>query len=135
MPMIDAPARNRAPLYALGALGAGLLIGVLVLRSGSQAGLTAARFVEPIGTMWVNAIRMTVIPLIVASLIVAISSAGPGMARSLGLRAFVVFFGLLIMAAIITGIGAPMVFESLVIDPEASRLIRAGAAPVNSPEM
>jgi Na+/H+-dicarboxylate symporter len=135
MNMVDAPTRNRAPLYALAALGAGLLIGVLILKSGSQAGLSAARFIEPIGTMWVSAIRMTVIPLIVSSLIVAISGAGPDMARQLGTRALVVFFGLLVMAAIITGIGAPLVFESLTIDPEASRLIRASATPVSVPEM
>ena len=135
MPMADAPVRNRAPLYALAALAAGLLIGVIILRSGSEAGLAAARFIEPIGTMWVNAIRMTVIPLIVSSLIVAISGAGPGMARQLGARAITVFFGLLIMAAIITGIGAPLVFEYLTIDPEASRAIRASATPVSVPEM
>lgn len=135
MAMVDAPSSNRAPLYALAALGAGLLIGVLILRSGSQMGLSAARFIEPIGTMWVNAIRMTVIPLIVSSLIVAISGAGPGMARQLGTRAIVVFFGLLVMAAIITGVGAPFVFEYLTIDPEASRVIRASATPVSVPEM
>jgi Na+/H+-dicarboxylate symporter len=133
--MVDAARKNRAPFYALTALGAGLLIGVIILRSGSQAGLSAARFIEPIGTMWVNAIRMTVIPLIVSSLIVAISGAGPGMAKTLGTRALVVFFGLLIMAAIITGIGAPLVFEALTIDPAASKLIRSSATPVSVPEM
>src|SRR5215208_543645 len=122
MPMVDAPSRNLAPLYALAALAAGLLIGVVILRSGSQGGLSVARFIEPIGTMWVNAIRMTVIPLIVSSLIVAISGAGPGMAKQLGTRAIVVFFGLLVMAAIITGVAAPLVFEYLTIDPEASRV-------------
>src|SRR5690348_10747416 len=135
MNMADAARKNRAPLYALTALAAGLLIGVIILRSRSPAGLSVARFLEPIGTMWVNAIRMTVIPLIVSSLIVAISGAGPGMARQLGTRAVVVFFGLLIMAAIITGIGAPLVFEYLTIDPEASRLIRASTVPVSVPEM
>jgi Na+/H+-dicarboxylate symporter len=129
------PTTNRAPLYALAALAAGLIVGVLILNSGSETGLRAARFIEPIGTMWVNAIRMTVIPLIVSSLIVAISGAGPGMAKQLGLRSVVVFVGLLVMAAIITGLGAPLVFQALTIDPEASRLIRAGATPVTSPEM
>jgi proton glutamate symport protein len=135
MNMVDAARKNRAPLYALTALGAGLLLGVVILRSGSEAGLRIARWIEPIGTMWVNAIRMTVIPLIVSSLIVAISGAGPGMAKKLGVRAIVVFFGLLVMAAIITGIGAPLVFDYLAIDPEASRLIRSSAAPVSVPEM
>jgi Na+/H+-dicarboxylate symporter len=133
--MERAARKNRAPLYALMALGAGLLIGVVILRSGSSAGLAVAHWIEPIGTMWVNAIRMTVIPLIVSSLIVAICGAGPGMAKQLGTRAVVVFFGLLVMAAIITGIGAPLVFESLTIDPEASRLIRSSTAPVSVPAM
>ena len=126
---------NRAPLYALAALAAGLILGVLVLNSGSETALRATRVLEPVGTMWVNAIRMTVIPLIVSSLIVALAGAGPGMAKQLGLRAIVVFFGLLAMAAVITGVGAPLVFEALTIDPEASRLIRASATPVSTPEM
>jgi proton glutamate symport protein len=126
---------NRAPLYALGALALGLVAGSVLLATGSETGIRIARFIEPVGTMWVNAIRMTVIPLIVSSLIVAIAAAGPGMAKHLGLRAVAVFFGLLVMAAIITGLGAPLVFEYLTIDPEASRLIRASAAPVNAPEL
>jgi proton glutamate symport protein len=97
--------------------------------------MSVVRFIEPIGTMWVNAIRMTVIPLIVSSLIVAISGAGPGMARQLGVRAMLVFFGLLVMAGIISALGEPLVFRYLTIDPEASRLIRASATPVSSPEM
>jgi Na+/H+-dicarboxylate symporter len=97
--------------------------------------MAGVRFIEPVGTMWVNAIRMTVIPLIVSSLVVAISGAGPGMAKDLGLRAFAVFFGLLALAAVIAGFAAPVVFEYLAIDPEASRLIRASAAPVSTPEM
>jgi proton glutamate symport protein len=124
---------NRAPIYALIALAAGLLAGVLMVRTGTGLGLV--RFIEPIGTMWVNAVRMTVIPLVVSMLIAAISGAGPGMAKQLGFRALVVFFGLLVVAAIITGLGAPLLFESLTIDPEASRAIRAGATPVSTPEL
>lgn len=127
------PSSSRGPLVALIALGAGLVAGVIVLKTGTGFGLV--RFIEPIGTMWVSAIRMTVMPLVVSLLIAAISGAGPGMARQLGTRALVVFFGLLILAAIVTGIGAPLVFKSLTIDPEASRLIRAGATPVSTPEL
>jgi proton glutamate symport protein len=126
---------NRASYYALAALAVGLVLGVVIVGTGSPAALSAVRVVEPLGSMWVNAIRMTVIPLIVSSLIVAISGAGPGMARQLGTRALLVFFALLALAAVITGIGAPLLFEYLTIDPEASRLIRAGATPVSTPEL
>src|SRR4051812_2113326 len=127
------PTSNRGPLVALVSLAAGLVVGIVVLKTGT--GLDLVRFIEPVGTMWVSAIRMTVMPLVVSLLIAAISGAGPGMAKQLGARAVVVFFGLLILAAIITGIGAPLVFKALTIDPEASRLIRAGATPLSTPEL
>lgn len=58
----------------LGALIAGLAVGVAVAASGSPAALRAAEALAPIGTLWVNAIRMTVIPLVVSLIIVSIAS-------------------------------------------------------------
>lgn len=95
--------------------------------------MQVVRAIEPLGTLWVNAIRMTVIPLIVASLVVAISGAGPGAARRLGVRAIVIFFLLLAIAAVITAVAAPVLFQWLVIDPASASQIRAGAAPVATP--
>jgi len=126
---------NRGPWIALGSLVFGLIAGLLVVESRSADALRAVRWIEPVGTIWVNAIRMTVIPLIVASLIVAISGAGPGMARRLGLRSLVVFMILLSIAAMITVVAAPLMFEHLTIDQDAARLIRGSAAVVQSPEL
>jgi proton glutamate symport protein len=112
-----------------------LFAGLIVIKSGSAGALRVVGWIEPIGTLWVNAIRMTVIPLIVASLIVAISGAGPGMARRLGLRSIVVFMILLSIAALITGFAAPLMFESLTIDQDAARLIRGSAVAVQAPEL
>ncbi len=85
--------------------------------------------------MWVNAIRMTVIPLIVSSLLVAVSAAAPGTVGRLGTRAFVIFFILLSVMAAITAVVAPLIFTGLTIDPAAAQAIRAGVAPVQRPEM
>ncbi len=57
------------------ALALGLAAGWLVARTGLAPLATAAHAIEPVGAMWVNAIRMTVIPLVVASLIVGVGSA------------------------------------------------------------
>ena len=57
------------------ALGAAVAGGIAIAASGSAALLRAADFIAPVGTLWVNAIRMTVIPLMVALLITSVASA------------------------------------------------------------
>ena len=126
---------RRAAWSALGALALGLAIGVAISVSGSPSAARVVGWMEPIGTMWVNAIRMTVIPLIVASLIVAVSGTAPGTVGRLGTRAFLVFFLLLAAMAAITVAIAPVIFARLAIDPVAAQSIRAGVAPVQRPEL
>ena len=46
-----------------GRSGAAVVGGVLIGASGNDALLRAADSIAPIGALWVNAIRMTVIPL------------------------------------------------------------------------
>jgi proton glutamate symport protein len=59
----------------LTALGAAIAIGVAVGASGNASLVHAADAIAPVGALWVNAIRMTVIPLVVALLITGIASA------------------------------------------------------------
>lgn len=56
------------------ALVAGLVGGIAIAASQSRILLAAADLVIPIGTLWVNAIRMTVIPLVVSLLITSVAS-------------------------------------------------------------
>ena len=53
------------------ALGAAVLLGTAISLSASAPLLDAADFIAPIGSLWVNAIRMTVIPLVVSLLMCA----------------------------------------------------------------
>lgn len=57
------------------ALGAGLVGGAALAASGSPSLLAAADWLTPIGTIWVNAIRMTVIPLVVSLVITGVAGA------------------------------------------------------------
>jgi Na+/H+-dicarboxylate symporter len=83
---------------------------------------------DPVGTIWVNALRMTIVPLVVSLLIVTLAEAGGGaMFGRLGRRALVVFLALLIGMAIIGLIAAPSIYSHLVIDPAASASLRATA--------
>src|SRR5262245_18303864 len=57
------------------ALAVGLAGGIVISQTQSPTLLGAAAAIEPIGTLFINAIRMTVIPLVVGSLIVGVASA------------------------------------------------------------
>jgi proton glutamate symport protein len=56
------------------ALAAAILLGVLVAASQNASLIHAADAIAPLGTLWVNGIRMTVIPLVVSLLITGVAS-------------------------------------------------------------
>ena len=73
-----------------------------IAASGNATLLRAADAVAPIGTLWVNAIRMTVIPLVVSLLITGVASAADVTAVGrLGGRTLLVFVLLLVGVAIV----------------------------------
>ena len=126
---------TRAALLALAALVAGLALGTAAAASGSELALRAVRAIEPIGVLWVNAIRMTVIPLIVASLVVAVAGADPRAMGRLGTRAFLVFLLLLLTMAALAVLAAPPLFERLAVDARAAAEIRAASTAVETPPL
>ena len=106
-------------------LMAGLLLGVALSTSESDAVRRIADVVEPIGTLWVNAIRMTVVPLIVSSLIAGIAAApDPGSVGRTGGRALVIFIATLAAAAVFTVAVAPPVLGLLDVGTAASEALR-----------
>lgn len=119
---------SRAVLYAFIALLLGLALGIAVSLASSPSALTSVAWIEPVGLLWVNAIRMTVIPLIVASLVVAVSDAGARAMGRLGTHAFIVFVLLLSAIAALTALAAPMIFDRLAIDAAAAESVRSSVA-------
>src|SRR5262252_1117291 len=86
----------------LAALGAGVAGGTAIAASGNASLLRAADLIAPVGGLWVNAIRMTVIPLVVSLLITAVASASDVKSIGrLGGRTVLVFVLLLAGTAII----------------------------------
>lgn len=126
---------TKAALRTLLALVAGLATGV-VISATSSSGLHAfAASLEPIGTVWVNAIRMTVIPLVVSLLIATIAEEKDFRAVGrLGVRAVALFAAILAALALLTLLAAPPIFSLLHIDATSAASLRgagaaAGAAP------
>lgn len=96
------------------AIAAAIGIGALIAASGSKPLLDAADTLAPVGTLWVNAIRMTVIPLVVSLLITGVASASDVSAIGrIGGRTLVVFGLLLGGTAVIVMLLAPMLFALL----------------------
>lgn len=87
-------------LLALIGLVAGFALGIFAHQTGSAALQIAARALEPLGTMWMNSLRVIVLPLVVSLLISGIAtmpkerSAGRWGALSL-----LVFVGFLLLSA------------------------------------
>ena len=107
-------------------LALGLNTGVAIELSGSQTLKSAAGTLEPIGTLWVNAIRMTVIPLVVSLLIATIAQEkNLGAVGRLGGRAVAIFAVLLTGCAVIGFVAGPPIFTLLHIDPAAAAALRA----------
>lgn len=84
------------------ALVAAILLGVVLAASQNAALIRAADAIAPIGTLWVNAIRMTVIPLVVSLLITGVASvADIKSIGRLGGRTLITFVLLLICVAVV----------------------------------
>jgi Na+/H+-dicarboxylate symporter len=108
------------------ALLAGLALGVAIFATENASLIALVSMIEPVGILWVNAIRMTVIPLVVSLLIVGVSSLSDlGVIRQLGARILIVFVGLLVGGAVVAALVAPAIVSGLTIDPEASAALRA----------
>ena len=108
------------------ALVAGIGVGV-GLSFTDNASL--AQWIEPLGALFINAIRMTIIPLVVSSLIVGVTSAPD--ARTIGRlggRALVFMLVSLIIACALGVMAAGPAFSLLSIDPAASAALRASAS-------
>jgi proton glutamate symport protein len=115
------------------ALGVAITGGALIGASGNESLSHAADLLAPIGTMWVNAIRMTVIPLVVSLLITGVASASDVRAIGrLGGRTLVVFGLLLTAVAALVIPLAPTLFALLPRDISARPPLPAGAVEAAS---
>src|SRR5262245_66671595 len=113
------------------ALAAAVGGGALIAASGSTPLINASDAIAPLGTMWVNGIRMTVIPLVVSLLITGVASATDvGAIGRLGGRTLVVFGLLLAATAAIVIPLAPSLFALLPFPSTAGAkaTLPAGAA-------
>ncbi|HTI61891.1 MAG TPA: cation:dicarboxylase symporter family transporter, partial [Gemmatimonadaceae bacterium] len=107
---------------------AGLIFGSAIGALGGPIALRVASILEPIGAMWVNGIRMTVVPLVVSLLFVSVAtheSAG-GMGR-LTAATLATFIGLLVFAAVVALLLAPPLIADMKLPADTADRLRAAA--------
>lgn len=116
------------------ALFLGLGLGAGIAATGNAELGRLVDWVMPVGTLWVNALRMTVIPLIFAVLVTGIvSAASAATAGALAARSLWIFAVFLLVAAAATAIATPLFLQLAPIPSGATEALRAGAARLGVP--
>ena len=137
--MSGAEASTKAPIGStwrvLVALVAGLLIGAMAARSGAAWVGPATKLAASIGGLWLNALKMTVIPLIFALLVGGIVG-GSDAAKAGGVagRSMLWFVIVLTLSAVFGAVVMPALLSVFPLPAAAAEALRAGLANVNSAE-
>jgi proton glutamate symport protein len=104
------------------ALVAGFVAGMLLRAT------DVPRYIEPLGTLWINAIRMPVLPLIVTMLIASIAgSSDTRQIGTLGGRTLAVMLTMLSLFAVVMMPLAKFLLGGLTFDPESTAALREAA--------
>ena len=126
------------PTRILLALVVGLTAGIAAGWSGGAWVEKSAAFAEPVGGLWLNALQMTIVPLVVALLITGIAaSAQAARASRLATRAMILFVALLWTSAIAAALLTPLFLNLFPLPAESAEALRqalttaqpVGAAP------
>lgn len=109
----------------LGALVAGLILGILANGLGPLWVAQSVAIAEPIGGLWLNALRMTIVPLVVSLLVVGVAaSAAAVRAGRLAGRAMLLFVILLWLSAIMAAFLTPALLRLFPLPAESIAALR-----------
>jgi Na+/H+-dicarboxylate symporter len=118
----------------LAGLVAGIVFGILLAWQAPDLGLRIAAIVEPFGKLWLNALQMTVVPLVFALVVVGINQASDAAhSGRVAKQAIVSFVILLAAAAAMTAVLAPLALSMLQPDPAVAAALRGHAQDVAAP--
>ncbi len=113
----------------LAALGAGLLLGILLHGSTSDGIGKLVAAAAPVGQIWVSALQVTVLPLVIAQTFVAIVGAGGDRSvGALGVKALLLFLGMLIATGLFTLAVAPPLVSLYPVGADTMAALRQGTA-------
>jgi len=107
-------------------LVAGALGGLLLVWLDPDMASASADVAQPLGRLWLNALQMTVVPLVFALVVVGVSAANDAAASGRTARRAMIVFALLLSAgAVFVAIVAPLLLSLLPRDPALIEKLRA----------
>ena len=124
---------TRSTVAILGALIGGLLLGIAAAGIDAPWRDPATRAALVVGGLWLDALKMTVIPLIVALLVTGIvGSAEAARAGGLATRSILWFVVVLTASAIFGGVMMPALLTVFPLPQSAAEALRVGLASVDA---
>lgn len=113
-------------------LGAALGLGLASVDT--TAALALASAVQPIGRLWLNALQMTIVPLVVSLLVIGVNTAsGAVTSGRIARNAMLCFLGLLGVASLLAAVVAPLLLSLLPRDPTLFDSLRAAVTTPATP--
>ncbi|MEZ5694164.1 MAG: dicarboxylate/amino acid:cation symporter [Altererythrobacter sp.] len=113
----------RLPVWwTFGGLVAGLFTGLLLADASALEQVLMVT--EPVGTLWLRALQMTIIPLVAALLVLGISQmAQAAKAGAVARRMLLLVFGVLVVSGLLSAIFMPMLLAAFPIPEAASSML------------
>ncbi|HQV72407.1 MAG: cation:dicarboxylase symporter family transporter [Dokdonella sp.] len=107
-------------------LALGTILGLGLAWFDPALAKSAATIAQPVGRLWLNALQMTVVPLVLALVIIGVSAANDAAASGRTARRAMVVFALLLAAgAMFAALAAPLMLSLLPRDPILIEHLRA----------
>jgi Na+/H+-dicarboxylate symporter len=126
--------KNWLLIGSLVGLAAGLGLGIPAARNDIGPLLATADLLEPIGTLWINALRMIVLPLIVAYIITAVASFTEMKAPfRIGGGAVLTHLVLFLAGMAVMLLVVPPLVDSFDVTPETTEAMRAATVDTAPP--
>ena len=117
------------PTRILLALIVGLIVGALLAAYAPSGATTAAEWAQPIGQAWLNALQMTIVPLVVALLITGVAAtAEAAQAGRLAGRAIALYVVVLFLSAAAAAVLTPLFLHLAPLPRESADTLRAALA-------
>ncbi len=116
-------------------LGAGLALGIALAAQAPGAAVSGIAVAEPVGTAWLNGLRMTIVPLVVALLVTGVAqTAEAARAGRIATRSLLLFIVILWMSSAIGAVVTLSLLDLFPLGDTAAQALRATfgtAAPVD----
>jgi Na+/H+-dicarboxylate symporter len=105
-------------------LALGAVIGLVLAWSDTSLATQVAAMVQPIGKLWLNALQMTVVPLVLALVIIGVTTASDTASSGrTARRALLVFVILLSFGSFFTALAAPALLSLVPRDPALAQAL------------